>query len=103
MHFITNNHIVKARALYPYVGDEATDLNLVAGGIHSSLFSFFVLAFEVTNEEIITILQEDDGSGWTKGILISLYSFLFSKRICNQGQNVQGKIGIFPTSYIEHI
>jgi len=55
-----------ARALYDYRSDEPSDLPLTAG-------------------DIITVLQQDDGSGWTKG------------------QNARGKQGIFPTSYIEYI
>jgi len=56
----------QARALYDYASDEPADLPLGAG-------------------EIITILQDDDGSGWTKG------------------QNSEGRSGIFPTSYIEYM
>eukprot|EP01111_Echinosteliopsis_oligospora_P018391 TRINITY_DN8412_c0_g1_i1.p1 TRINITY_DN8412_c0_g1~~TRINITY_DN8412_c0_g1_i1.p1 ORF type:complete len:360 (+),score=107.83 TRINITY_DN8412_c0_g1_i1:125-1204(+) len=55
-----------ARALYDYRSDEPSDLPLTAG-------------------DILTVLQQDDGSGWTKG------------------QNARGQQGIFPTSYIEYI
>jgi len=56
----------RARALYNYVSDEPADLPLNAN-------------------DIVTILQDDDGSGWTKG------------------QDSSGRVGIFPTSYIEYI
>jgi len=56
----------QAKVLYDYAGQEAEDLPLAA-------------------EEIITIVQHDDGSGWTKG------------------QNSSGMIGIFPTSYVEYL
>eukprot|EP01132_Coremiostelium_polycephalum_P005929 gene5929-7381_t len=57
---------VQARALYDYNSDESTDLCLKAG-------------------DIISIIQQDDGSGWTKG------------------RNYNGDEGIFPSSYIEFI
>eukprot|EP01113_Clastostelium_recurvatum_P014449 TRINITY_DN1786_c0_g1_i1.p1 TRINITY_DN1786_c0_g1~~TRINITY_DN1786_c0_g1_i1.p1 ORF type:complete len:353 (+),score=82.10 TRINITY_DN1786_c0_g1_i1:61-1119(+) len=54
----------QGRVLYDYAGEEETDLPLTAG-------------------ETLTIVQHDDGSGWTKG------------------QNFAGQIGIFPSTYIE--
>jgi len=56
----------QVKVLYDYLGEEAEDLPLNAG-------------------EIITILQHDDGSGWTKG------------------QNQEGREGIFPSSYVEYV
>ncbi|GAM19803.1 hypothetical protein SAMD00019534_029780 [Acytostelium subglobosum LB1] len=57
---------VQARALYDYNSQESTDLNLTAGAI-------------------ISIIQQDDGSGWTKG------------------RDANGNEGIFPSSYIEYL
>ncbi|EFA83649.1 SH3 domain-containing protein [Heterostelium album PN500] len=57
---------LQARALYDYESQESTDLNLRAG-------------------DIITVIQQDDGSGWTKG------------------RDYHGTEGIFPSSYIEYI
>jgi len=56
----------QARALYDYASNEPSDLPLSAN-------------------DIVTIIQDDDGSGWTKG------------------QDENGRVGIFPTSYIEYI
>jgi len=55
----------QVRVLYDYVPEAAEDLPLTAG-------------------EIITVLQHDDGSGWTKGL------------------NQEGREGIFPSSYAEY-
>ncbi|EGC29096.1 hypothetical protein DICPUDRAFT_84858 [Dictyostelium purpureum] len=57
---------LQARALYDYDSHEPTDLCLRAG-------------------EILSILQQDDGSGWSKG------------------RNSNGMEGIFPSSYIEYV
>ncbi|EGG21522.1 SH3 domain-containing protein [Cavenderia fasciculata] len=56
---------MQARALYDYNSSEATDLNLRAG-------------------DIISVIQQDDGSGWTKG------------------RDSYGNEGIFPSTYIEY-
>ncbi|KAF2068259.1 hypothetical protein CYY_010415 [Polysphondylium violaceum] len=56
---------LQARALYDYDSSEPTDLCLRAG-------------------EMITVIQQDDGSGWTKG------------------RSYDGNEGIFPSSYIEY-
>ncbi|KYQ92298.1 SH3 domain-containing protein [Tieghemostelium lacteum] len=57
---------LQARALYDYDSGESTDLNLRAG-------------------DIITVVQQDDGSGWTKG------------------RDSYGNEGIFPSTYIEYV
>lgn len=48
------------------------------------LFIPFVMMFD-ERVKIITIIQDDDGSGWTKG------------------QNSHGNVGLFPTSYIQYL
>ncbi|EEU04127.1 SH3 domain-containing protein [Dictyostelium discoideum AX4] len=57
---------LQARALYDYESAEPSDLNLKAG-------------------DIISVIQQDDGSGWTKG------------------RNYEGNEGIFPSTYIEYV